>query len=144
VEFVFDVTFMRDYLRALDAETVIDVYMAVDNDPVLFEIGDGNYRYVIMPMSCEKTAGAKPAAETVAPDADTGIEVVGTESTMEEPMKKMDECPCPDDDTDLQTRFFQLQMENDQLHARAEHYKTLLDRAMRVIAKMKDDQRVCV
>jgi hypothetical protein len=59
-------------------------------------------------------------------------------------MKKIEESPCPDDFTDLQTRFFQLQMENDQLHAKAEHYKVLLERAMRVIERMKNDQRVCV
>ena len=137
VEFIFDVTFIRDYLRSLPAETAIDIYMSMDNDPVLFEIGDGNYRYVVMPMTPDKPATAKP-------EADTGIEVAGQESTMEEPMKKVVETPCTDDDTDLQTRFFQLQMENDQLQAKVEHYKTLLDRVMRVIEKMKNDQRVCV
>jgi hypothetical protein len=97
--------------------------MTTDNDPVLFEIGD-NDRYVVMPMARDKTVGAKPAASTepvsTEPEADTGIEVVGKESTTEEPMKKV-ESPRPDDDTDLQTRFFQLQMENDQLQAKVEH-----------------------
>ena len=141
-EFILDVSFARDYLRTLDAETAIDIYMTVDNDPVLFEIGDGNYRYVVMPMSNEKTA-ATPAA-TAKPEADTGVEVVGQESTMEESMNDTDEFPCPDDDTDLQTRFFQLQMEQDQLQAKVEQYKVLLDRAMRVIERMKNEQRVCV
>jgi hypothetical protein len=141
-EFILDISFMREYLRVLAAETAIDIYMTGYNDPVLFEIGDGIYRYVVMPMLRETTA-ATPAA-TAKPEADTGIEVVGQESTTEEPMKKMDESPRPDDDTDLQTRFFQLQMENDQLQAKVEHYKTLLDRAMRVVEKMKNDQRVCV
>ena len=68
----------------------------------------------------------------------------GQESTVEKPMKKVDESPRPDDDTDLQTRFFQLQMENDQLQAKVEQYKTLLDRAMRLIERMKNEQRVCV
>jgi hypothetical protein len=137
-DFIFDIAYIREYLRALDAETAIDIYMTVDNDPVLFTIGDGNYSYLVMPMSREKTTNAKPKA-------DTGIEVVGTESTMEEhKMEKIDERHCHDDYTDLQTRFFQLQMTNDQLHAKAEHYKTLLDRAMLVIEKMKSDQRVCV
>jgi len=145
-DFIFDVTFIREYLRPLDAETVVNIYMAVDNDPVLFSIGDGDYRYVVMPMMRdEKTASTKPAADAnVKPESDTGIENVGQESTKEEPMKDTDECPCPDDFTDLQTRFFQLQMEHDQLQAKVEHYKILLDRAMRVIAKLKDDQRVCV
>jgi len=55
-----------------------------------------------------------------------------------------DEVPRPDDDTDWQTRFFQLQTENDQLQAKAEHYKVLLERAMCVIAKMKKQQHVNV
>jgi DNA polymerase-3 subunit beta len=135
-EFIFDITYIRDYLRVLDVDTAIDIYMAVDNDPVLFTIGDGNYRYVVMPMSREKTANAKP-------EADTGIEVVGQVSTMEEPMNDVDEFPCPDVDTDLQTRFFQLQMEHDQLQAKVEYYKLLLDRAMRAIERMKSEQRVC-
>ena len=145
-EFIFEVGFIRDYLRPLDAETDIDVYMPIDNDPVLFEIGDGNYRYVVMPMlRDEKTAGATPSADANEnPDTDTGDEVVGTESTMEEPMKETVEFTRSDDDTDLHTRFFQLQMESDQLHAKVEHYKRLLDRAMRLIEKMKNDQRVCV
>ena len=115
-EFILDISFMREYLRLLDAETTIDIYMTTDNDPVLFEIGD-NDRYVVMPMARDKTANAKP-------EADTGNEVVGKESTTEEPMKKV-ESPRPDDGTDLQTRFFQLQMENDQLQAKVEHYKTV-------------------
>jgi len=144
-EFIFDVNFIREYLRSLDAETAVDIYMPMGNDPVLFEIGDGNYRYVVMPMIRDKPAGANVNAESeiADPEADTGIEVVGQDSMMEEPMKKTDALPHPDDDTDLQTRFFQLQMENDQLQAKVEHYKILLDRAMRVVEKMKNDQRVC-
>ena len=132
------VTFVRDYLRSLDAETTVDIYMTVDNsDPVLFTIGDGNYRYLVMPMIREKPAAAEP-------EADTGNEDVGQKSTMEEPMKDTDVFPCPDDFTDLQTRFFQLQMEHDQLQAKVEHYQLLLNRAMRVIERMKNEQRVCV
>jgi len=136
-EFIFDATFIRDYLRALDAETAVNIYMPLGNDPVLFEIGDGEYRYVVMPMIRDEKTAAKP-------DADTGDEDVGTESTMEEPMKDTDESHCLDDYMDLQTRFFQLQMENDQLHAKVEHYQLLLNRAMRVIERMKNEQRVCV
>jgi hypothetical protein len=143
-EFILDVNFMRDYLRTLDAETAISIFMTHESDPVLFNIDDGNYRYLVMPMLREKTVGTKPAVDTAEPDADTGIEVVGHESTMEEPMKEIDESPYPDDDTDLQTRFFQLQMENDQLQAKTEQYKNLLDRAMLVIERMKNDQRVSV
>jgi len=63
-----------------------------------------------------------------------------------EPMSTIepDEAPRPDDDTDWQTRFFQLQTENDQLQAKAEHYKVLLERAMCVIAKMKKHQHANV
>jgi hypothetical protein len=143
-EFIVDVAFLRDYLRTLGAETAVDIYMTEEDDPVLFDIDDGNYRYIVMPMSRGKTVNAKPAVDTAEPEADTGVEVVGHESTMEAPMKEMDESPYPDDDTDLQTRFFQLQMENDQLQAKTEHYRVLLDRAMRVIEKMKNDQRVSV
>jgi hypothetical protein len=148
-EFIIDVTFMRDYLRTLDAETVIDVYMTVTDDPVLFEIDGDSYVYLVMPMSRDKTACAKPATETAEPvspepEADTGIEDVDQESTMEEDMRDTDKCPCPDDYADLQTRFFQLQMELDQTQAKAVHYKTLLDRAMMLIERLKNDQRVCV
>jgi hypothetical protein len=136
-EFILDVNFMRGYLRVLDANTVVNLFISPNNDPVLLETDDGDYRYLVMPM-------AKPDVETAKPDADTGVEVVGQVSTEEESMNDADEFPCPDDDTDLQKRFFQLQMKNDQLQAKAEHYRTLLDRAMRVIAKMKAEQRVCV
>ena len=57
-------------------------------------------------------------------------------------MSEMDEPLDSDDDTDLQTRFFQLLSENEQLQAKAVHYKTLLDRAMRVIEKLQHEQRV--
>ena len=147
-EFILDVNYIRDYLLSLDAETAIDIYMPlVGTEPVLFSIGDGNDRYVVMPMlRDEKTAGANANAksETAKPEADTGVEVVGQDSTMEEPMTNEDECSCLDDDTDLQTRFFQLQMEHDQLQAKVADYKILLNRAMRVIERMKSDQRVCV
>jgi len=97
---------MRDCLRTLDADTSIDIYMAVDNDPVLFVIGNGEYRYVVMLMTRDKSEIEKP-------DADTGIEDVGQVSTVEEPMKKVDEAPIPDND--METKVFQLLHENDQL-----------------------------
>jgi hypothetical protein len=134
-EFIFDVSFIRDYLRTLDADTSIDIYMAVDNDPVLFEIGNGNYRYLVMPMSRDKS-------EIAEPHADTGVEDVGQVSTEEESMKKADEAPIPDND--METKVFQLLQEKDQLQAKAEQYKMLLDRAMLVIERMRNDQRVCV
>ena len=135
-DFMIDASFMKDYLRSLDAETAIDIYMSVDNDPVLFETDGGDYRYVAMPMT-------KPAVKVNAePEADTGIEVVGQVSTEEEPMKNVDEAPVPDNE--LETKVFQLLQENDQLHAKAEQYKVLLDRAMRVIESMRNDQRICV
>jgi DNA polymerase-3 subunit beta len=149
-DFVFDVSFIRDYLRALDADTVVDIFMAVDNEPVLFETGDGGYRYVVMPMerktvSQPANAAADTEPETAEPEADTGVEVVGQESTEEAPMvtpmKKRDKSPCPDND--LETKVFQLLQENDQLQAKAEHYKALLERAMRVIEKMKAEQCLC-
>ena len=144
-EFFVDVNLMRDYLRSLDAETSIDIYMSLGNDPMLLETDGGGYCYVIMPMK-KPAADASVKPEIAEPDADTGIEVVGQVSTVEEPMESIDEfpCPCPNDDTDLQTRFFQLQMEHDQLQAKAEHYRVLLDRALRVIERMKSDQLVCV
>jgi hypothetical protein len=101
-------------------------------------------------MTSGKTANAKPAAdasvetETAEPDADTGIEVVGQVSTEEDSMNKNDDFPHHDDDTDLQTRFFQLQTENNELQAKVAHYKTLLDRAMLVIERLQNDPRVCV
>jgi len=58
-------------------------------------------------------------------------------------MESMNEPPAIPDN-DLETKVFQLLQENDQLQAKAEHYKVLLDRAMRVIAKMQHEQRVCV
>jgi len=135
VDLIFDVSFIRDYLRSLDADTAIDIYMTLDNDPVLFETDGGDYRYIVMPMSCEKTASAEP-------EADTGIEVVGQVSTEEESMRNTNEASVPDNE--LETKVLQLLMENDQLQARAEQYKVLLDRAMRVIEQMQCDQRVCV
>ena len=133
---MIDAFLLRDYLRTLERETVINIYMSVDDgDPVLFEIDDSDYQFVVMPMS-------KPAEKKNAkPDADTGIEVAGQVSTEEVPMSEVDE-PLDSDDTDLQTRFFQLLSENEQLQAKAVHYKTLLDRAMRVIEKLQHEQRV--
>jgi len=57
-------------------------------------------------------------------------------------MKPVVEAPIPDND--METKVFQLLHENDQLQAKAEHYKTLLDRAMRLIERMKSEQRTCV
>jgi hypothetical protein len=101
---------------------------------VLFETDDGDYRYIVMPMKRDEPAIAKP-------EADTGDEVVGKVSTEEAPMENMDESPYSDNE--LETKVFQLLQENDQLQAKVEHYQALLDRAMRVIGKMKADQCVC-
>ena len=56
VEFVLDVSFIKDYFRSLDTETVIGIFMAVGDEPVLFTTDGGAYRYVVMPMSRAKTA----------------------------------------------------------------------------------------
>jgi len=80
--------------------------------------------------------------DTEDPETGTGIEVAGQELTEEEPMKNMEESPVTDND--LETKVFRLLQENDQLQAKAEHYKVLLDRAMRVIERMQNTQRVCV
>jgi DNA polymerase-3 subunit beta len=133
-DFILDVSFMKDYLRVLDADTALDIFISPDNDPVLFETGDGDYRYLVMPMKRDEPAIAEP-------EADTGDEVVGKVSTEEAPMENMDESPCSDNE--LETKVFQLLQENDQLQAKVEHYQALLDRAMRVIGKMKADQCVC-
>jgi hypothetical protein len=118
--------------------------MDVENEPVVFETDGGAYRYIVMPMALPKTDKTKPAAETqtAEPDADTGAEVVGTVSTeKEESMDNVDEAPRSDNE--LETKVFQFLQENDQLQAKVEHYKALLDRAMRVIEKLKAEQCVC-
>ena len=85
------------------------------------------------------------------PETVTGTEVDDTRVPDGENMKEPD--PCPDEDaaeyvdedaadTDMETRLLQLMSANEQLQAKAAHYKILLERAMRVIAKMK--QRCCV
>ena len=56
-------------------------------------------------------------------------------------MKKPAEKPRSESDTE--TQMLQLLSENEQLQAKAEHYKALLERAMRVIEKMKEKDR-CV
>ena len=99
VDLIFDVSFIRDYLRSLDADAAIDIYMSLENDPVLFETANGDYRYVVMPMSCGKTAHAEP-------DADTGIEVVGQVSTEEESMRNANEASIPDNE--LETKVVTL------------------------------------
>ena len=56
---------------------------------------------------------------------------------MKEPAEK------PHSDNNTEMRILQLLSENEQLEAKAEHYKALLARAMRVIEKMKEKDR-CV
>jgi hypothetical protein len=145
VDLIFDVPLMQDYLRSLDADAVVNIFMLRENDPVLFETDGGDYRYLVMPMAKpEVKANADVETEIAEPEADTGDEVVGQVSTMEEPMKEVYESPCSDADTDLETKMLRLVSENDCLHAKAEQYKMLLDRAMRVIERMKNERRVCV
>ena len=144
-DFIFDLSYIRDFLRVLEADTVVDIFMAAINDPVLFVTGDG-YRYLVMPIDHTKFAIPANVAmdtepETAKPDADTGVEVVGQTSTEEEPMKQTDKSPCPDND--METKVCQLLQENDQLRAKTEHYKALLERAMRLLEKTKADQCLC-
>jgi hypothetical protein len=141
-EFILDVSFMKDYLRSLDADTALNLFISPDNDPVLFETDGGDYRYVVMPMAPPKPAVDADVETAIAePEVDTGDEVVGKVSTEEAPMENMGDSP--HSDNELETKVFQLLQENDQLQAKVEHYQALLDRAMRVIGKMKADQCVC-
>jgi len=153
-----DQKMLASVLQVLSGD--VSIYIPEDGKAAKFTV-DG-LSYVLMPMKILKeeidesewerleaekkrvSVEADVESDTTEPEADTGIEVVGQYSTMEKPMREIDESPYSDDDTDLQTRFFQLQMEQDQLQAKVAHYKTLLDRAIRIIERMKNDQRVCV
>ena len=122
-----------DFLSAFNSATKLSVYLPADGKKQAMIIPEEGYTYVVLPA--ENWDYEEP--ETV-----TGVEVDGQNLPEEESMKKPEEVPpCPVDETE--TRILQLLSENEQLHARAEHYKALLVRAMRVIAKAKEKDR-CV
>jgi len=43
--------FMTGFLKVLDADQVVSIYLPPDNDPVKITADDGGYVYVVMPMS---------------------------------------------------------------------------------------------
>jgi DNA polymerase-3 subunit beta len=47
----FDPKFMTDFLKALDANAKVSIYLPPDNDPAIITADDGGYVYVVMPMS---------------------------------------------------------------------------------------------
>jgi len=57
---------------------------------------------------------------------------------MKKPVEKSSDT---DSNREMETKLLSLMSENDQLQAKVEHYKALLERSMRVIEKMKRDQR---
>jgi DNA polymerase-3 subunit beta len=46
-----DPKFMTSFLRVLDSETVLSIFLPPDNEPVKITADDGGYVYVVMPMS---------------------------------------------------------------------------------------------
>ena len=46
-----DPKFMTSFLRVLDADKVLSLYLPTDNDPFKVTVDDGGYVYVVMPMS---------------------------------------------------------------------------------------------
>jgi DNA polymerase-3 subunit beta len=46
-----DPKFMISYLRVLEADKVLSIYLPPDNDPIKITADDGGYVYVVMPMS---------------------------------------------------------------------------------------------
>jgi DNA polymerase-3 subunit beta len=46
-----DPKFLTGFLKVLDADQVVAIYLPPDNDPVKITADDGGYVYVVMPMS---------------------------------------------------------------------------------------------
>jgi DNA polymerase-3 subunit beta len=46
-----DPKFLTDFLRVLDADKNVSVYLPPDDDPIKITADDGGYVYVVMPMS---------------------------------------------------------------------------------------------
>jgi len=47
----FDPKFMTSYLRVLDPNTMLSIYLPSDNDPVKITTDDGGYVYIVLPLS---------------------------------------------------------------------------------------------
>ena len=47
----FDPKYMTDFLKVLDANAKVSIYLPPNNDPVKITADDGGYVYVVMPMS---------------------------------------------------------------------------------------------
>ena len=47
----FDPKFLTDFLKVLDANAKVSIYLPPDNDPAKITADDGGYVYVVMPMS---------------------------------------------------------------------------------------------
>ena len=124
---------MIDLLSSFDKSTKLSLYFPTEeNKPAMIRTQD-DYCYVVMPSK---------VAEMEQPDADMGVEIVGEFQPKEEPMDESIEKPGDSDsDREMETKLLSLMSENDQLQAKVEHYKSLLERSMLVIEKMKRDQR---
>lgn len=158
-----DPKYLESMLKSLDKNATLSVYLQEDNSPAMIKTNDG-YTYVVMPMSgCdnahvkyEESAAAESIAPADIPEAVTGTDDSGNVSTPEKPMKKTKKktkpapaAACNDVtesanadfvnsdsvNAELRTQIIRLTAENDQLQAKADHYKALLDRAMHVIRK---------
>jgi hypothetical protein len=42
---------MTSFLRVLDANAKVSIYLPPDNDPIKITADDGGYVYIVMPMS---------------------------------------------------------------------------------------------
>ena len=47
----FDPKYMIDFLKVLNADAKVSIYLPPDNDPVKITADNGGYVYVVMPMS---------------------------------------------------------------------------------------------
>jgi len=148
VSFCLDPKRLTAFLSAFKDDTVLSLYLPTDADKPILIVPEDGYTYLIKPQneSARVQSDADDADEDEVddveePDADTGVEVAGQDLPVEEPMREP--VKKPRSDSDSETRILQLLSENEQLEAKAEHYKALLARAMRVIEKMKEKDR-CV
>ena len=133
--FCIDPKRLANFLSAFKDDTELFLYLPMHADMPVLIVPENGYTYLIKPQN--ESANAQSEEE---PDAVMGVEVDGLAE--EKPMTNSEEISaCPVDVMD--TKMFQLISENEQLHAKAEHYKALLERAMRVIEKMKAKDR-CV
>ena len=124
---------MIDFLSSFDKTMEFSLYLSTEEKkPAMLCIQDG-YTYIMSPSK---------VVEMEQPDADTGAEIVGESQTKEEPMKKpVEKSSDSDSNREMETKLLSLMSENDQLQAKVEHYKALLERSMRGIEKIKRDQR---